>query len=622
MKFNKNILPGKTGMRFMPLVLLRVLPLAVLILFVVWFGARWASMQTVRDEVSKSLEAYTVQSAETISANLGKLEENITLLASNDLIINSLVDMTARMNYLPTFFRSLQLPGSRSAAITLMDYRGRIIVSNTQNSAEGFEEAPWLTKIMQGGDLFHFSGSGLMIVKPVFYSGMAEGAIVVQYDEPSVAALLKIESREFEYAVLHNTKGALASSFSDLSRTISQSDTGESGWLFFKKEIPGYDYLTLIYAIEKKTAYSQLFSLERFLIIAMIVDLAALVLGIALSAQTASRPLSVFINTIQKVRESGKFSEMPLMGSREFQELAQAFNTYGIELKIVQNELLSKAIESGRTQLSAMVLHNIGNAVTPVQVTLDTMEKKNSGKAVEYLSRCYEALEKNKNDLGNYITEHPKGVEIFKYMGELIRHMKETGDECGRQFVKIRSAIDYISEILTFQQNYAAGTDVAKESLDLNRILDDAFKMQGSALDRRGIRVEKSFSKQMPLMAFEKNKLMQVIVNFIKNSYEAVDMLQNSPAERKITVKTFLQDNFAGFEITDTGIGIEPSKIDSLFEFGKSEKGSSGMGLYYCRMFIEKNSGTLEITSPGREKGATVRAVFSLKEAADEKNKK
>lgn len=47
------------------------------------------------------------------------------------------------------------------------------------------------------------------------------------------------------------------------------------------------------------------------------------------------------------------------------------------ELEQAQKELISKAVEAGRVQLSAMVLHNIGNAITPVVINLDTLKRVN-----------------------------------------------------------------------------------------------------------------------------------------------------------------------------------------------------------------------------------------------------
>ena len=74
--------------------------------------------------------------------------------------------------------------------------------------------------------------------------------------------------------------------------------------------------------------------------------------------------------------------------------------------------------------------------------------------------------------------------------------------------------------------------------------------------------------------------------------------------------RTFSENAGIGFSITDTGIGVTPDQIDGIFEYGISSKGSSGFGLYYCRMFVEANGGKLTLTSPGPGDGATVTAWF------------
>ncbi|MEA3361128.1 MAG: ATP-binding protein [Thermodesulfobacteriota bacterium] len=104
-----------------------------------------------------------------------------------------------------------------------------------------------------------------------------------------------------------------------------------------------------------------------------------------------------------------------------------------------------------------------------------------------------------------------------------------------------------------------------------------------------------------------------MIVNFIKNSYEAIDELNDDNKDKVISFRSFANDGQIGFEITDSGIGIEQEEISNIFEFGKSSKGSSGFGLTYCRMFVEANKGAMEISSPGKGKGATVRVEFDLR---------
>ena len=104
---------------------------------------------------------------------------------------------------------------------------------------------------------------------------------------------------------------------------------------------------------------------------------------------------------------------------------------------------------------------------------------------------------------------------------------------------------------------------------------------------------------------------MQVVVNLIKNSYEAMDGLQGDAPF--LAVRTFTTAGHVGLEVRDSGIGVEPERIGRIFEFGESGKGSSGFGLYYCSMFVEANMGKLDFISDGPGKGATVRLTFETR---------
>ena len=104
---------------------------------------------------------------------------------------------------------------------------------------------------------------------------------------------------------------------------------------------------------------------------------------------------------------------------------------------------------------------------------------------------------------------------------------------------------------------------------------------------------------------------MQVVVNLIKNAYEAIDDMDGPVDNKEIGVASFVHDEGIGFEISDTGIGIEPEMVKRIFEFGESGKGSSGFGLYYCKMFVEANKGQLTVDSDGKGKGSRVTVIFN-----------
>jgi PAS domain S-box-containing protein len=280
------------------------------------------------------------------------------------------------------------------------------------------------------------------------------------------------------------------------------------------------------------------------------------------------------------------------------------------ELEAAQYELVNRAMEAGMSQMAAIGLHNIGNAITPLNVLTEKMKSRELETMSRLLQKCHDDLKSHTTDLGQYVSEGHRGQQVFDYMGELIDSLIEHDKTQFDNFEKMESALAYISQILTLQQFYASGSQEIKELVDLNNLLEDAIRLQMGTLEKRQIHIKRSFTESLPQLLIDKNRLMQVIVNLIKNSCEAIEVHQSDPGEKVIEIKTFVENDRIGFEIADSGIGIDPADIDSIFELGKSRKGSSGYGLYYCKLFIENSNGKLVFFSQGPGKGASVKVAF------------
>jgi signal transduction histidine kinase len=352
--------------------------------------------------------------------------------------------------------------------------------------------------------------------------------------------------------------------------------------------------------------------METLLIIAMTLDLLALILGIFLSAHLTAKPLKTFVRVIDHARSANTFNiRLPETGPREIVSLASMFNTLFTEREQARKESLHQAIEAGRAQLSAMVLHNIGNAVTPLTV----LPKRLTGKEMEdiriFLEKCVEDLKEHRETLSDYVNTDSRGRRVFEYMEDLIRSLKDENARQKSLVQKIETSIAYISEVLSLQQSYAPRAGEIKEKVDLNDILNTAIRIQGPGLEKSRIRVERNLSPDLAPILIDKSRLLQVLINLIKNSCEAIDQAGDMTAAREIRVTTFTRETGMGFTLEDTGVGIDPSAGKKIFEFGESRKGSSGMGLYYCRMFVESNHGTISLASSGLNQGAAVRVEFS-----------
>ena len=110
----------------------------------------------------------------------------------------------------------------------------------------------------------------------------------------------------------------------------------------------------------------------------------------------------------------------------------------------------------------------------------------------------------------------------------------------------------------------------------------------------------------------DQNRIMQVITNFLTNAskftYEGEIRLGFERTDKNIRVY-----------VKDTGIGIEPEKVDHIFErFVKlnSFAQGTGLGLSICQMIIEKIGGEIGVTSE-LGKGSTFYFTIPYEEAGE-----
>jgi len=170
---------------------------------------------------------------------------------------------------------------------------------------------------------------------------------------------------------------------------------------------------------------------------------------------------------------------------------------------------------------------------------------------------------------------------------------------------------DITRKLLTFVRQ----TEVKVEPHDLHAILDEVLDaMMGNELVLSNILLEKRFCPGAAEILTDRNQLVQVFVNLVKNAVDAM------PGGGRLTVTTLRREGRVAAAIRDTGCGIRPEHLERVFMpfFTTKDPGKgTGLGLSVSYTIIRNFGGDFYVDSaPGKGSTFTVELPLAAGEPA------
>src|SRR3990167_5856920 len=117
-----------------------------------------------------------------------------------------------------------------------------------------------------------------------------------------------------------------------------------------------------------------------------------------------------------------------------------------------------------------------------------------------------------------------------------------------------------------------------------------------SDIDTKNIIINRNY-QFIDAVLVDKSKLLQIVVNLIRNAKDSILASPNTPRSITVTINksTHTPDNVE-LTIKDNGIGIEPDKQVQIFSFGYTTKiKGHGFGLHSCSISINEMGGDLQV---------------------------
>lgn len=214
----------------------------------------------------------------------------------------------------------------------------------------------------------------------------------------------------------------------------------------------------------------------------------------------------------------------------------------------------------------------------------------------ELLQRLYVTI--NELEIFYYRASHDLRGPIASLMGLLLLAKNEKGidqmntyldmlEDCAH---KLEEVIRKISSVSLVEQ---ANED--EEVIDLNEVLQDVLRVLGEEIAEKSIRVDLSIAPNINYTA-RRSLIKNLFENLIENSVHFSDTQKES---KQINIVVSSKTGLL-IEIIDNGVGIESSKIDSIFHAfyrGNESSKGNGLGLYIVKKTVDVLGGKISVSS-------------------------
>ncbi len=275
-------------------------------------------------------------------------------------------------------------------------------------------------------------------------------------------------------------------------------------------------------------------------------------------------------------------------------------------LEEVHRQLVDAARKAGMAEIATDVLHNVGNVLNSINVSMSLLVNRVRGWRIADAVRALDMLDQHQGDLGGFLTEHQQGKQIPRFLRLVCAGLKEEQVTMTEELGELAKNVNHVKTIVAMQQSYA-GVGGVTETVSPAEMLDDALRINSTSLMKHAINVVRDYA-DLPRVQTDKSKLLQILVNLVTNAKDA--MGEGTEKQRCLTVRIRKgcddgEENVL-FEVADNGVGISEDNLTRIFAHGfTTKKHGHGFGLHSSANAAKELGGTLVAQSDGPGRGAT-----------------
>lgn len=575
-----------------------------LVVFVVTLAAGAISAYNLTNILQESLSQKTREHLFDLENDFASLVEDVELLSTNSLVINSIINVQSRQNYLPPIIK---------------DFNRKNLVLATEivafDATSIYDSAPAITghvaqreikRVLSTGEKSIFlqkKSQHLVIIHPIHYYNTTQGALLVVLDLANL--LQKITPPEtFQFYRL----------YVDQQEIVSLNYQGGEKYLTSRKIAP--KDLLFIGDLQVSLEIGALRSHYWLVIVKTIALFTALgfciVIGTILLARrlgnNISRPILLLCEKVRGNSTSEMQKCSPVGTDDELEDLAQAFDQKTMALLNSRENL-----ELAHSELEERVKRRTAELSKTNSLLADEIhERKITEKKLQEAKKLADQASTAKSEfLANMSHEIRTPMNAIIGMGHLIKKTKLTAqqeDYFHKMDISANILMGIIYDILDFSKIEAGKLDL--ESIHF--CLDDVYNNLSSIISSKAQQKKLEFlidtKQDVPTyLTGDPIRLGQILINLVGNAIKFTD-------QGEVVVTTKLEEQIDNtcvlikFSIRDSGIGLTKEQQKRLFQsFSQADSsttrkfGGTGLGLTISKQLIEMMGGEIGVESePGK----------------------
>ena len=279
-------------------------------------------------------------------------------------------------------------------------------------------------------------------------------------------------------------------------------------------------------------------------------------LGVALLAGRTLAPLRRLAERTKEIARGDYEKRLSADGSDEIADLAREFNQMAEALFEREQRLIRSERLAAIGKIAAQITHEVRNPLSSIGLNAEQLESELGGLP------------------------------------------PETAAEARTLARAIVKEVDRLAEITEAYLRFARMPKPKLEREELRAVIGSLADFQRPELSRRQIALEVVLpAGECPLVCDEQ-QLRQALLNLVRNAGEAM------PSGGRLSLALSVEgEPPRGYriEVTDSGGGIDPAHLSSVFEpFFSTKQGGTGLGLALTQQIVSEHGGTIDVRSePG-----------------------